>query len=103
MKLNLGKIKVTTKINFGCLSLGTKKVYPELENLSIIPSGFEQHFKSEKYGYNIVDVEAVSSDILNIVPTSEKQKYQGLFNTVNIDPIKIQSEDWYEEEVEAWT
>ena len=108
MKINFGNVKLKKKINFGDIKLGVKKVYPELENIEITPSGFEQKFKSEKYGYNEIKVKAVESDALEVTPTEENQKFEGLYNTVNISKIpdeykKLEQEQWYAKEVEKWT
>lgn len=99
----IGNIEIDNEINLEDLTLDVQKVYPELEDLEIIPSGFEQKFKSKKYGYNNILVKAVSSDILNVEPSNKKQKFEGLFNTVNVEAIKIPNEKWYEEETEIWT
>lgn len=48
------------KIN---INIKTGKVYPELENLEIEPRREKQTFKSEKYGYNEVTINAVDSSI----------------------------------------
>lgn len=36
------------------------KIYPKLEDLVVTPTGIEQNFKSSKYGYNNVKVEAIN-------------------------------------------
>lgn len=69
------------------------KQYPKLEDLTVTPSGQEQNFKSEKYGYNNVTVKAIESDILNVVPNEEVQKFEGMFNTVNLDKIDIEEKN----------
>ena len=60
------------------------KVYPELENLEVTPSGEQQVFKPEKYGYETVTVKAVESESLNIVPDVEEQIYSGLYSNVTV-------------------
>lgn len=71
----------------GVLHGSTVNVYPELEDLEITPSGVEQNFKSEKYGYNNVKVNAVISDTLNVIPIEENQQIVGLFGIVNVEKI----------------
>lgn len=88
MIINFGNVKLKKKINFGDVKLGVKKVYPELEDLEITPSGIEQNFKSEEYyGYNNIKVKAVASDTLDVVPTEENQQITGLFGIVNVNKI----------------
>lgn len=59
------------KIN---VNIKTGKVYPELENLEIEPRREKQTFKSEKYGYDEVTVNAVDSSIdENIKPENIKK------------------------------
>ncbi len=59
--------------------------YPELEDLTVTPSMKEQHFKSEKYGYDNVTVGAIESDSIIIQPSSEEQIYEGVFNKVVVE------------------
>ena len=88
MRINFGNIKIRKKINLGNVKLGIKKVYPELEDIEITPSGVEQHFKSENYyGYDEIKVKAVESETLEVKPTEEEQQFIGLYGTVNIDKI----------------
>lgn len=47
----------------GKIQTGIMKVYPELEDIIIIPTDDEQKLKSEKYGYNEITVEPM--DITN--------------------------------------
>jgi surface protein len=60
------------------------KVYPELEDLEITPSGVEQKFKSKKYGYDNVTVKAIETEEINIIPSIETQINDGLFNKVTV-------------------
>ena len=60
------------------------EIYPELEDLIVTPSSSEQKFKSSKYGYDNVTVEAVESEELNIVPGTEEQTKQGLYKKVTV-------------------
>ena len=57
-KMNIGVQNLKGKINEKVV-----EIYPELENLVIEPSLEEQHFKSEKYGYNEVTVKGVTAEI----------------------------------------
>ena len=81
-----------------------KKIYPSLENLNVKPSGIKQIFNHpNSYGYDEVIVEEVASDTLNVIPTIEKQTFNGLFGTVNVEGLKVPIEQWYVKEVETWT
>lgn len=80
----VGKLSAKNNLN-GKLNNATIKVYPQLEDLEVIPSGEEQNFKSNKYGYNNVKVKAVESKELNIVPSTENQVKEGLFNKVTVE------------------
>lgn len=64
-----------------------QEIYPPLEDLEIKPSGVEQNFKSEKYGFDNVKVKAVESESLNVIPIEEEQQITGLFGIVNVDGI----------------
>ena len=59
MEFFLGKIIPEEELEISNIELDTEKVYPELENIEITPSGKEQKFKSEKYGYNEITVKAI--------------------------------------------
>jgi hypothetical protein len=71
----------------GKLNNPTTKTYPELENLTVTPSFTEQNFKSSKYGYNNVRVNAIEAKELNIDPTEDRQDFEGLYNKVVVNPI----------------
>ena len=60
------------------------QIYPELEDLVVTPLAEEQHFKSEKYGYDNVTVKAIESEEIAIVPSAEKQVKEGMFNKVTV-------------------
>lgn len=60
------------------------EIYPELEDLIVTPSGQQQIFKSNKYGYNTVIVEEVTSEELNIIPSSNEQIKEGMFKKVTV-------------------
>ena len=58
----------------GNINGSIKKVYPELENVEINPSKEKQKLKSEKYGYNEITVNEVTSKIdENIKPEYIKE------------------------------
>lgn len=61
-KLNGDSIK-------GKIDIGMGRIYPELEDIVIMPMHKEQKFKSSKYGYNEVTVEAIPEG--GVVPTGE--------------------------------
>lgn len=91
------------ELNIDVLEEEITKIYPELENLEIKPSGQEQIFKHpNSYGYDKVTVSAVESDTLNVVPKTEKQVFKGLFGVVNVEELKVPVEQWFEKEVETW-
>lgn len=50
----------------------------------VTPSTEKQTFKSQKYGYNNVTVEKVESKELSIVPSTEEQVKEGIFNKVTV-------------------
>lgn len=93
-------LKTTPKLT---AKLNKIKEYPLLENLNIKPSGQQQVFNHpNSYGYDEVIVEAVASDTLDIIPTTEKQTFNGLFGTVNVEGLKVPVEQWYVKEVKEW-
>lgn len=80
----VGKISAKQNI-IGKLNNAVIKEYPELEDLTVTPSAEEQHFKSEKYGYDNVIVKVVESEELNIIPSTETQIKEGLYNKVTVE------------------
>lgn len=72
----------------GKLDTAVIEIKPELEDIEITPKNEEQNFKSEKYGYNNVKVKAVEGEKLNVIPSDEKQQYNGLYTEVDIDAIE---------------
>lgn len=64
----------------GAIYGGTIEIYPELEDLEVTPSAEEQHFKSDKYGYNNVLINAVKikehylqgTNLILVLPDSSK-------------------------------
>lgn len=79
----IGRISAKQNIS-GKLNNAIVKVYPDLEDLTVTPSAEEQYFKSEKYGYNNVIVKAVEGEKLNIIPSTETQVKEGLYNKVTV-------------------
>lgn len=79
----VGKISAKQSIT-GKLNNAVIRVYPELENLTVTPSTEQQIFKSSKYGYDNVIVEAVQSEELNITPNAVEQIEEGIFNKVTV-------------------
>lgn len=61
-----------------------KEVFPELEDLEVIPTAEEQKFKSEMYGYNNVTVKAIETKEITIQPGTEEQVKEGIFNKVTV-------------------
>lgn len=57
-----GQINGREKLSGG-LNTSIKEIKPELENIKIIPKTEQQEFKSEKYGYDKIIVEPVTSSI----------------------------------------
>lgn len=84
MEFDIGEIIVDEEINIEDIELDVMKEYPELEDLIITPSNSEQKFKSSKYGYNNVIIEAIESEELSIIPSSENQVIEGIFNKVTV-------------------
>ena len=81
----IGRISSKQNIS-GKLNNAIVKVYPALEDLTVTPSAEEQHFKSEKYGYDNVIVKAIAieTEELNITPSTETQVKEGLYNKVTV-------------------
>ena len=77
-------MKIAIKPNKIGLKLQATKVYPELEDLEVMPSSAEQNFKSSKYGYNNVKVKKIETTELNIIPSTENQVNEGLYNKVTV-------------------
>lgn len=61
------------------------KEYPELEDLVATPSAEEQIFKSTKYGYGEVKVNAVPTEEITITPSANEQVFEGMFNKVTVE------------------
>lgn len=61
-----------------------QKIYPALEPLTVIPTGKKQVFIPKTYGFEKVEVEGVESEELNIMPSTENQVKEGMFNKVTV-------------------
>lgn len=72
---NLLKGKISSSQNLkGKTNIGIQKLYPELEDLFIRPSSEQQIFKSEKYGYDEVTIEAVDLEEKEVTPSNTDQE-----------------------------
>lgn len=79
---------VTRQTMSGSLNNSIVKVYPELEDLRIKPSNEEQVFKHpDSYGYDEIFVERVDGDELTIIPTTEEQINEGLFDKIIVEKV----------------
>lgn len=83
-EFKFGSLKIENEIKFGKIKVDIQKVYPELEDLEVIPTGEEQTFKSSKYGYDNVTVKGVETEELNVIPTTENQVNEGLYRKVTV-------------------
>lgn len=84
MEIDIGEIILEEELNIGEIELDVIKQYPELESLEVIPTSEKQTFKSSEYGYDEVIVNAIESEELNMIPSSEEQVKEGMFNKVTI-------------------
>lgn len=66
------------------------KERPELEDLVVNPSTEQQNFKSRKYGFKNVKVNAIKSNEVSITPSTEEQNIDGVFTKVTVNPIQSQ-------------
>lgn len=88
MEFDFGEIILEEELYFGELELDVVKQYPSLIDLEVIPSTKEQIFNHEgSYGYDEVRVKAVTGETLNIVPSKEEQKFNGVYTEVNVDGL----------------
>ena len=76
-----GKIKLPLKIKG---KIDGSKIYPALEDLEVTPSYIEQNFKSAQYGYDNVKVKAIESEEIVVIPTTEDQIKEGMYNKVTV-------------------
>lgn len=88
MEFDIGEIIVDEELEIGEVEFDVIKEIPLLEDLEVTPSTIEQNFNHpNSYGYDNVKVKAISSDTLNITPTTESQQHIGLYGTVNVSAV----------------
>lgn len=81
----IGRVSDKGKVK-GKLSNPILNHYPDLENLEITPSGYEQKFNHpDSYGYDEITVKAVDSEELKITPSITEQVKEGLYKKVTVD------------------
>lgn len=96
MEVNIGNLVINEEINISNIEIDAIKEYPELEDLVVIPKGNEQTFKSSKYGYKNVKVNAINLQdkkiTLNkngIYTIKAEDDYSGLNNVeITLDAIE---------------
>lgn len=64
--------------------LEEKILIPKLDNLIIIPTAEEQNFKNKNYGYRDITVKAIESEEVAIIPNTNEQTKEGIFNKVTV-------------------
>ena len=64
--------------------LEEKILIPKLDNLIIIPTAEEQNFKNKNYGYGDITVKAIESEEVAIIPNTNEQTKEGIFNKVTV-------------------
>lgn len=64
--------------------LEEKILIPKLDNLIIIPTTEEQNFKNKNYGYGDITVKAIEGEEVVIIPNTNEQTKEGIFNKVTI-------------------
>lgn len=89
--------KMTAKLNKVVEILYPDEEDFELENLEVTPTKEQQKFKSEKYGYDEVTIEAIPDEYiipvledLEVVPTKQEQSFVSSkdgYNNVLVKPI----------------
>ena len=86
-EIELGEIVVDEELELGEIEVDVIKIYPELEDLVVIPSAEEQTFTSIKYGFENVTVKAVEGIAEDL--TEELTEQDALLSTqeVTIDNI----------------
>lgn len=65
------------------VNFGAERVYPELEDLEVTPTNKEQNFKSSKYGFNNVKVNAIDTKAIGF-PLELDLKNVGEFVEINL-------------------
>ena len=78
------EVENDNELEINILEEEIKEVFPELEDLEVIPTVEEQNFKSDKYGYNNVTVKAIETEEITIQPGTEEQVKEGIFNKVTV-------------------
>ena len=93
ISINEKQFKVNVKNNTVNVKLGIDRIYPELEDLEVIPTKEEQRFKSNKDGYNNVKVAPVTNDIDNNIISENIKKGVEILGVVgNYDNQKEEQE-----------
>ena len=94
------KGKVSTNINIkGKVNSSTIRIYPELENIEIVPTLEDQVFKSKKYGFEEVKVKGIDASIdedikpENIKEGAEILGVAGSFKGIDTSDATALSED----------
>lgn len=64
--------------------LEEKILIPKLDNLIIIPMAEEQNFKNKNYGYGDITVKAIEGEEVAIIPNTNEQTKEGVFNKVTV-------------------
>ena len=76
--IKVNKKKINVKQN-------ATKIYPKLENLTVVPSSEQQTFNHpNSYGYDEVIIEAVPSESLEVIPSTDSQEFNGMYNSVKV-------------------
>lgn len=76
------------EIEIPILEEEVKEVYPELEDLEVIPSMEEQVYKPSKLAYKTVTVKPIQAEELNVTPTKDEQNFEGLYSRINVAKIE---------------
>lgn len=88
MEFEFGELIVDEELEFGELELDVITQTPPLINLEVTPTNKEQVFNHEgSYGYDEVRVKAVTGETLNIIPSKEEQRFNGIYTEVNVDGL----------------
>ena len=61
-ELIIGDIVANEELDIGNVEIDVMKIYPELEDIEIIPDIEEQSFKSTKYGYNEIKIKPIPDE-----------------------------------------
>jgi len=68
-EISIGNLEFYNEVQIIDLQLDINNIYPELEDIVIIPTKIEQLVRSTKYGFNEVKVESIPDDY--IIPNGE--------------------------------